>query len=204
MTRGLAAELGPRKIRVNAIAPGGVYTEGTHSQGIVGSDFEKAMVARTPLGRFGEPDDIARVAVSWPPTIPLGSPVSDSRHQVGTGEASWHALIARWLDRRFNSSSAIDASARHPYFARQRAACAANSNQSSRNESPQFLEIAAQPPPRQSRGAAQGPRLRDQQDPAALQGASGLNAGARRPVPGRLAWLERVFIVPWRRVRFPV
>src|SRR5438445_3508369 len=61
--RGLATELGPRKIRVNAIAPGGVETEGTHSGGIVGSDFEKAMIARTPLGRFGQPDDIARIAV---------------------------------------------------------------------------------------------------------------------------------------------
>jgi 3-oxoacyl-[acyl-carrier protein] reductase len=63
ITRGLAAELGPRRIRVNAIAPGGVETEGTHSAGIVGSDFEKAMIAGTPLGRFGQPDDIARVAV---------------------------------------------------------------------------------------------------------------------------------------------
>jgi 3-oxoacyl-[acyl-carrier protein] reductase len=59
ITRGLAAEL----IRVNAIAPGGVETEGTHSAGIVGSDFEKTMIAGTPLGRFGQPDDIARIAV---------------------------------------------------------------------------------------------------------------------------------------------
>ena len=63
ITRGLAAELGPRKIRVNAIAPGGVETEGTHSAGIIGSDFEKAMIADTPLGRIGQPDDIARIAV---------------------------------------------------------------------------------------------------------------------------------------------
>jgi 3-oxoacyl-[acyl-carrier protein] reductase len=63
ITRGLAAELGPRKIRVNAIAPGGVETEGTHSAGVIGSDFEKAMIAGTPLGRFGQPDDIARIAV---------------------------------------------------------------------------------------------------------------------------------------------
>jgi 3-oxoacyl-[acyl-carrier protein] reductase len=63
ITSSLAAELGPRKIRVNAIAPGEVETEGTHRAGIVGSDFEKAMVERTPLGRIGQPDDIARVAV---------------------------------------------------------------------------------------------------------------------------------------------
>ena len=63
ITRGLAAELGPRKIRVNAIAPGGVETEGTHSAGVIGSDFERAMIAGTPLGRIGQPDDIARVAV---------------------------------------------------------------------------------------------------------------------------------------------
>ena len=63
ITRGLAAELGPQKIRVNAIAPGGVETEGTLSAGIKGSDFEKEMIAETPLGRFGQPDDIARVAV---------------------------------------------------------------------------------------------------------------------------------------------
>jgi 3-oxoacyl-[acyl-carrier protein] reductase len=63
ITGALAAELGPGKIRVNAIAPGEVETEGTHSAGIVGSDFEKTMIARTPLGRVGQPDDIARVAV---------------------------------------------------------------------------------------------------------------------------------------------
>jgi 3-oxoacyl-[acyl-carrier protein] reductase len=59
ITRGLAAELGPRKIRVNAIAPGEVETEGTHSGGVIGSDFERAMIARTPLGRVGQPDDIS-------------------------------------------------------------------------------------------------------------------------------------------------
>jgi 3-oxoacyl-[acyl-carrier protein] reductase len=63
ITRGLAAELGPRKIRVNAIAPGTVETEGMHSGGIMGSDFAKTMVASTPLGRIGQPDDIARIAV---------------------------------------------------------------------------------------------------------------------------------------------
>lgn len=63
ITRVLAAELGPRKIRVNTIAAGGVETEGVHTLGIIGSDFEKQVVARTALGRFGQPEDIARVAV---------------------------------------------------------------------------------------------------------------------------------------------
>ena len=53
----------PRKIRVNTIAPGGVETEGTHSIGVIGSDFEKQIIAGTPLGRFGQPEDIASVAV---------------------------------------------------------------------------------------------------------------------------------------------
>jgi 3-oxoacyl-[acyl-carrier protein] reductase len=63
ITHALAAELGPRKIRVNAIAPGGVETEGTREAGIIGSEYEKEMVDGTPLGRIGQPDDIARVVV---------------------------------------------------------------------------------------------------------------------------------------------
>ena len=63
VTRVLAKELGPRKIRVNAIKPGVVETEGTHAMGVIGSDFEKQFVAQTPLGRTGQPDDIAPVAV---------------------------------------------------------------------------------------------------------------------------------------------
>lgn len=59
----LAKELGPKKIRVNTINPGMVETEGTHSAGFIGSDFEKAMVAQSPLGRIGQPDDIAEIAV---------------------------------------------------------------------------------------------------------------------------------------------
>lgn len=59
----LANELGSRKIRVNAINPGLVETEGTHTAGFIGSDFEAGAVAQTPLGRLGQPDDIARVAV---------------------------------------------------------------------------------------------------------------------------------------------
>jgi 3-oxoacyl-[acyl-carrier protein] reductase len=63
ITRSLAKELGPRKIRVNAINPGLVATEGTQSAGIVGSDFETGAVKSTPLGRIGQPDDIALPAV---------------------------------------------------------------------------------------------------------------------------------------------
>jgi 3-oxoacyl-[acyl-carrier protein] reductase len=63
MTKLLAKELGGRKIRVNTIAPGVTETEGTHSAGIIGGDLEKQMVAITPLGRTGQPEDIAKVAV---------------------------------------------------------------------------------------------------------------------------------------------
>ena len=63
VTRVLAKELGPRKIRVNSINPGVIETEGTHAAGVIGSDFEKQFVALTPLGRTGRPDDIAPVAV---------------------------------------------------------------------------------------------------------------------------------------------
>ena len=59
----LANELGARKIRVNAINPGIVETEGTHSAGFIGSDFETGAVAQTPLGRIGQPGDIADIAV---------------------------------------------------------------------------------------------------------------------------------------------
>jgi 3-oxoacyl-[acyl-carrier protein] reductase len=63
VTRVLANELGARRIRVNTLAPGGVETEGTHRNGMVGSDLEKEMVRKTPLGRLGQPDDIADVAL---------------------------------------------------------------------------------------------------------------------------------------------
>ena len=59
----LASELGPKKIRVNSINPGMVETEGVHSAGFIGSDFEKGAVAQTPLGRIGQPGDIAPLAV---------------------------------------------------------------------------------------------------------------------------------------------
>ena len=63
LTKSLASELGPRKIRVNAINPGMVITEGVVAAGISESDFRKQMEAQTPLGRIGEPDDIAPAAV---------------------------------------------------------------------------------------------------------------------------------------------
>ncbi|QJU56392.1 glucose 1-dehydrogenase [Sphingomonas sp. AP4-R1] len=59
----LAKELGPRRIRVNAINPGVVETEGTHTAGVIGSEMEDAFISQTPLGRTGRPDDIADVAV---------------------------------------------------------------------------------------------------------------------------------------------
>ena len=63
ITRSLAKELGPRKIRVNAINPGMVATEGVEAAGFLGSSFEKEGIAATPLGRIGQPEDIALPAV---------------------------------------------------------------------------------------------------------------------------------------------
>ncbi len=63
ITRSLAAELGPRKIRVNAVAPGVIETEGLHASGIAGSDFQKGAEAQAPLGRIGRPEDVAPAVV---------------------------------------------------------------------------------------------------------------------------------------------
>ena len=62
-TRSLAKELGPKHIRVNSINPGVVETEGTHAGGIIGSEFERQAARQAPLGRIGQPADIAAVAV---------------------------------------------------------------------------------------------------------------------------------------------
>jgi 3-oxoacyl-[acyl-carrier protein] reductase len=62
ITGALAKELGPRKIRVNALNPGMIETEGTHTAGFIGSDFQKQAEAQTPLGRIGQPNDVATVA----------------------------------------------------------------------------------------------------------------------------------------------
>jgi 3-oxoacyl-[acyl-carrier protein] reductase len=63
LTKSLARELGARKIRVNAVAPGHTITEGVRSAGLEGSDVQKMMIANTPLGRAGEPDDIVPAVV---------------------------------------------------------------------------------------------------------------------------------------------
>jgi 3-oxoacyl-[acyl-carrier protein] reductase len=63
VTRSLGQELGPRNIRVNSINPGMVETEGVHSAGFIASDFQKQIEAHTPLGRIGQPTDIAPAAV---------------------------------------------------------------------------------------------------------------------------------------------
>jgi 3-oxoacyl-[acyl-carrier protein] reductase len=63
ITRSLASELGPRGIRVNAIRPGMVETEGTRSAGIAESDMRKQVEGQTPLRRIGQPQDIAATAV---------------------------------------------------------------------------------------------------------------------------------------------
>jgi 3-oxoacyl-[acyl-carrier protein] reductase len=57
----LANELGPRKIRVNTVSPSLTETEGTHSAGMLASEFEAGIIAQTPLGRLGQPQDIADV-----------------------------------------------------------------------------------------------------------------------------------------------
>ena len=61
ITKVLASELGARRIRVNAVNPGMVETEGAIAGGFIGSPFEKAAIERTPLGRTGKPTDIADV-----------------------------------------------------------------------------------------------------------------------------------------------
>jgi 3-oxoacyl-[acyl-carrier protein] reductase len=71
----LAKELGPRKIRVNSISPGVIETEGSRAGGFIGTDFQKTVEAQAPLGRVGQPDDIAPTAVY------LAS--SDSKYMTG-------------------------------------------------------------------------------------------------------------------------
>ncbi|MET3879863.1 glucose 1-dehydrogenase [Chitinophaga sp. OAE865] len=63
ITISLSKEFSGKNIRINSILPGVVETEGSHSAGFIGSDAEKKLVANTPLGRTGQPEDIAKVAV---------------------------------------------------------------------------------------------------------------------------------------------
>lgn len=63
ITQVLSKELGPKKIRVNAINPGMVETEGTHTAGFIGSEMQTQIESTTPLGRIGQPGDIAPIAV---------------------------------------------------------------------------------------------------------------------------------------------
>jgi 3-oxoacyl-[acyl-carrier protein] reductase len=63
VTIALSKEFSGRNIRINSILPGSIETEGTHSTGIMGSDFEKLLIEKTPLGRIGQPEDVAKVAV---------------------------------------------------------------------------------------------------------------------------------------------
>jgi len=63
VTRSLSKELGGRRIRVNAVNPGMIETEGLHATGIAASDLRKAIEAQTPLGRIGRPEDIAHAVV---------------------------------------------------------------------------------------------------------------------------------------------
>jgi 3-oxoacyl-[acyl-carrier protein] reductase len=63
ITVSLSKELGAKNVRINSLLPGSVETEGTHSTGVMGSDFEQKLIANTPLGRIGQPADIAKVAV---------------------------------------------------------------------------------------------------------------------------------------------
>jgi 3-oxoacyl-[acyl-carrier protein] reductase len=63
VTKSLSKELGPKGIRVNSLNPGLIETEGVHSAGFMGTDFQKQLLTQTPLGRVGQPDDIGPVAV---------------------------------------------------------------------------------------------------------------------------------------------
>ena len=75
ITRSLAKELGPRKIRVNSINPGMIETEGVHTAGFAEGDFRKFVESQAPLGRIGQTDDISPTAVY------LAS--SDSKYMTG-------------------------------------------------------------------------------------------------------------------------
>lgn len=83
ITRCLAAELGPRGIRVNAINPGMVATEGTQAAGIDDSEMRTDYIAEAALGRVGTPDDIAELALFL--ASPQSSWITGATHQINGG-----------------------------------------------------------------------------------------------------------------------
>jgi NAD(P)-dependent dehydrogenase (short-subunit alcohol dehydrogenase family) len=99
ITKSLAKELGPRNIRVNAISPGMVETEGTHSAGIIESDFQKQVEAQTPLGRIGQPKDIAAAAVFLLLRMLTGSTARSWSSPAAFGEEFRHVTQCRPLSR---------------------------------------------------------------------------------------------------------
>jgi 3-oxoacyl-[acyl-carrier protein] reductase len=67
MMRSHASELAPRGIRVNTLAPGATEIEGIRASGVRGTPFEQYVIDRTPMGRFGQPEEVARVVVFLAP-----------------------------------------------------------------------------------------------------------------------------------------
>jgi NAD(P)-dependent dehydrogenase (short-subunit alcohol dehydrogenase family) len=88
LTRVPSKELGPKNIRVNALSPGATETEGAHAAGVMGTEFEKYLIANTPLGRFGQPDE----SRAWPSFLPrmmrAGSPERSSSRAAATNETT--------------------------------------------------------------------------------------------------------------------
>ena len=104
ITKSLAKELGPRNIRVNAINPGVVRTEGTADA--AGSDFEKTAIANTPLGRTGQPEDIA------PPASFLAS--EDARWITGETIFVSGEIVKQWRSAPFQGRPTVSSSRRSP------------------------------------------------------------------------------------------
>ena len=88
LTRVLSKEFGPRKIRVNALNPGGTETEGTHAAGVMGTEFKKQIIASTSLGRVGQPEDIARVPYFLPRMMRGGSREKPSSRMAATSKTT--------------------------------------------------------------------------------------------------------------------
>jgi len=89
VTRSLAKELGPRSIRVKAINPGMVETEGVHAAGLAESDFRKQVEAQTPLGRIGQTQDIAPAVAFEMRRGSRARPCSSPAACADDGSPSW-------------------------------------------------------------------------------------------------------------------